>query len=216
MKRKIIISLITIFLFFSIGSLISMLYIKDTTEELNHIIELHEVEQLRRYLVINLQKVQSSLYSVNTLFAKDLDLVVEEVTKLEESAHKCSSCHHPQRLSDRIEDVQLLIDEYVTNLSYLITTSANEERVKKLKTDVVKIGNQIIDVTGKMSHTATDTINEQRGEAIKKISQVKIILSGTLIVTLLLGIIVAIRLTKSVTRPVNILVKAARSIASRK
>ncbi len=216
MKRRIVISLIIIFLFFSIGSLISLLYIKDTTEELNHIIELHEVEQLRRSLVINLQTVQSTLYTVNTLFAKELDLVVEEVLKLEESAQQCSSCHHPYNLNKRIVKVQSLIKDYETHLSYLITTSANEKRLKALKMDVVKIGKELIGVTGKMSHNATDTLNIQRGKALTKISHVKTILSGTLLVTLLLGIIAAIRLTKSVTRPINILVKATRRIASGK
>ena len=50
MKRKIIISLFALFLFFTTGAFIASFYIKDNNAELERIIKLHEVEQLRRTL----------------------------------------------------------------------------------------------------------------------------------------------------------------------
>lgn len=214
MRRRIIMSLFAIFILFSSGAGISLLYINDTTDDLNHIIELHEVEQHRRSLVINLQTVQASLYSVNTLFAKELDSVISEVSKLEGSAQKCTSCHHPQNLTTRIVAVQSLIKDYENHLSYLITTSANEERLKKLKSEVIAIGNKLIDLTSKMSHSATDTLNRQRGKAMEEIGSVKLILLATLMLTFLLSTIVSIRLTRSVAKPVKELLNATRQISS--
>jgi CheY-like chemotaxis protein len=54
---------------------------------------------------------------------------------LEETAGKCSSCHHPAKLTNRIMNMQSLIRDYETNLSYAITTSANTERLRRLKKD---------------------------------------------------------------------------------
>ncbi len=214
MKRKIILSLFAIFVLFTIGALTAVMYITRTTSELNRIIELHQVEQLRKSLVMNLQNVQSSLYAINTPFSQELDYVVENVARLEESAQKCTSCHHPPRLSERIERVQYLIQDYENKLSYFITISANFERLKTLKSNAVVVGNELLTMTEEMSHDASDSLNEQKRKAVMEFDDVRIILFVTVMSTFFLGIILAVRLTRSVTRPVNALVNATRMIAS--
>jgi diguanylate cyclase (GGDEF)-like protein/PAS domain S-box-containing protein len=216
MKRRITLSLFAIFIFFTIGAVIAVNYIRDTSTELNRIIELHQVEQLRRSLVIDIQTVQSNLYSINTPFANEIDSIIESALNLERTAQKCTSCHHPPQLLDRIREVQFLIKDYEANLSLYITSSANSERLKKLKKNAVSTGNQLRSITEQMSHSASSNLNEETSEAMTEINHVKVILFVTLIVTLLLSIMVAVGLTKSVTRPINALVNATRMISSGK
>ena len=83
MKQKIIISLFALFLFFTIGAVISTLYIKDNTAEMERIIEMHEVEQVRMTLLNNLKTVQADLYSVNTSFERDFDSIINSVLTLD-------------------------------------------------------------------------------------------------------------------------------------
>jgi diguanylate cyclase (GGDEF)-like protein/PAS domain S-box-containing protein len=214
MKRKIIYSLLAIFVFFAIGSIIAILNITNVTSELNHIIKLQQVEHLRRSLVINIQTVQSNLYAINTPYAEGLDTVVHNVSMLEESAEKCTACHHSPGLYHRISAIQSLIKEYEKNLSYFITASADSDRVNKLKTDAVDIGNRLITMTEDMSHKASLTIDDEKRFAVDEMSTVKVTLIKTVIITLLLGIAVAVILIRSVTRPVKALVNATRMIAS--
>ena len=216
MKKKIILSLLALFIFFTIGAAISVLYITNTTSELNRIIELHQVEQLRRSLVINLQTVQSSLYTINTPFANELDSIVDDVMSLEETARKCSSCHHPRELVDRIVKMQSLISDYESHLSYFITLRANSQRLEKLKKEAVIMGDQLLAMTEQMSHSATNSLAAQTSMAMIEINHVKVILFVTVVITFLLGIIVATRLTNSVARPVKAILNTTRMIESGK
>jgi predicted PurR-regulated permease PerM len=93
MKRKIISSLLAIFLFFSIGAAIAMLCITDTTSELNRIIKMQDVEELRLSLLINIQTVQSDLHSLGNPSSEGVDTIIRNVSKLQTAAEGCTSCH---------------------------------------------------------------------------------------------------------------------------
>lgn len=214
MKKKIILSLFALLLFFSVGAGLGVLYITSTTSELKRLIELYQVEELRRSLIINIQSVQSNLLSVNTPFAKDTDSIVLNVLSLDKLADKCSSCHHPQNLADRIINMQSIMKDYEASLSYYLTAEADADRSLQLKKTAVTLGDKLVEVTEHMSHSATTSLDEKTETAMANISYVKIILFTTVIVTLFLSILVAIRLINSVTRPVNALVNATRMITS--
>ncbi len=214
MKKKIIVSLLALFVFFTIGAAIAVLYMTDTTAKLKGIIELHEVEELRRSLIINIQTVQKNLYTANTQFAKDLDAVVSNVIELDKSADKCSSCHHRKELADRIISLQSFINDFETNLSRFITVRANSQRLLKYQRETVEIGDKLIEMAEQMSHNATTSLSDRTARAMIEINHVKIILLVTVIITFILGIMVALRLMSSVTQPVRALLNATRMIAS--
>jgi nitrate/nitrite-specific signal transduction histidine kinase len=216
MKRKIIIYLSALFVFFSLGVIPSIMYMQSSYKEFNHIINLHEVEQLRRSLVIHLQAVQSDLYTVKTPLSSDLDMIINHVMNLESTAKECSSCHHPPRLNDRIVKVQSLIRDYQEHLSFYITVRANEERMKNLKTQAAQIGNKILNETAGMSHSASQSLKDLTKENTEKIQYVMKILFTTTAVTFLLGIVVALILTRSVLRPIKLILDATRMISSGK
>ncbi len=214
MRKKIILSLFALFLFLTVGTVTAVLYMSSNVSELQKIVKLHEVEQLRRSLIIKIQNVQSELYNVNTPLASDLDFIVSETADLDKTALRCSSCHHPPKLLERIENVQSLIQDYEKSLSYYITASADTDRIAKLKTDAALTGKKLISLTGEMSHSASKNLEELTNDAMKRMNYVRTILLITIIITFFLGIMVAVNLTKSVTNPVNELVNATRLIAS--
>jgi PAS domain S-box-containing protein len=203
-------------MFFSVGAIIAMLYITKITEDMNSIIKMHQVEQLRRSLLISLQTVQSQLFTVNTPFSQDLNLIVQSGEILEETASKCTTCHHPPNLNNRIIAIQGLIKDYKNHLSFYITVRANEKRMNKLKLESVSIGNEIIARTERMSHSASESLEEMTNISRAKISHVKNILILTILVTLLLGILVAFNLIRFITNPIKKLLNATRLIDSGK
>jgi len=214
MKNKIVISLCVLFLFFSLGAAFAVIYITNTTEKVKHIIELHQVEELRRSLIIDIQTVQTNLHTFNTPYGNELDVVIENVAMLEKSAKQCTSCHHSPRLNDRILNIQGLIVDYQQSLSYFMTMSANLERMMERKQEAVAIGDKIIAQTEDMSHGATDVLKGETDNAMMDVYHVKEILFITILVTLIFSIMVAVQLIRSVTRPVNALVRATRKISS--
>ena len=214
MKRKIIFSLFVLFLFLSVGTITAMMYMSGSVTELQKIVKLHEVEQLRRSLIIKIQNVQTELFNFNSTSTSDLDFIIREAAELDKTAMTCISCHHNTKLSERIVHVQSLIQNFKKSLSYYITASADTERIGKLKTDAVLLGKNLIALTSDMSHSATKTLEERTNDSVKRINHVRTILLITIVITLVLGIMVAMNLTKSITRPVNELLNATRLIAS--
>ncbi len=213
MKRKIILSLLLLFLFSGVGSAFAILYIKNTTSSLGRLIELHQIEDLRQHLIISIQTVQSDLYTVRTSLGQKLDLIADNVTNLEMASQRCSTCHHERGIGDEIARIQSLVADYERSLSYYITASANVDLINKMKMDAAAIGHELLMQTEEMSVRASNKLESATRNAMHKIQTAWLILSLTLMFTFFLGIVVAVTLTRSVTGPINKLVLATRAIA---
>ncbi|HWR59561.1 MAG TPA: ATP-binding protein [Thermodesulfovibrionales bacterium] len=214
MKKQVLFFLSALFICFAAGALFTVLYITHTTSTLNRLITLHQAELLREGLVINIQTVQSDLYTLHTLLGRKPDSIKKNVEKLDNAARGCSSCHHRPELSGRIGAVQKLIAEYKDLLNYYITASADMERLDKIKMDTATLGNTLLGLTQEMTFTATKHLQEETASALAKMENARMILFGTLFLTFLLGIWVSVHLTKAITLPVRELVDSARIIAS--
>jgi methyl-accepting chemotaxis protein len=214
MKRKITSVLFIIFFCFVLGISIAVMSIKDINSELNHIIKLHKVEQLRRTLLINVQSVQTHLHTINTEFSKNLDIIVNNGLQLTGTAKECSSCHHPPQLNSRIIHVQSLIKDYQEYLSFYITARADTEKMLHHKTTASELGEKILFEVENMSHGATQRLEELTRKSNENIRHVRTILAVTILSTLLLSIVLAIILTRSVTRPIQRLLDATKLITS--
>ncbi|MFZ2197438.1 MAG: hypothetical protein WAV13_06890, partial [Thermodesulfovibrionales bacterium] len=155
MKRKIILSLLSLFILFSAGTVIATVYINNTTAKLQKIINLHKIENSRQHLITSIQAVQSDLYTVNTSLGQTLDAVVSDVSTLDKTSHQCLSCHHTPEITNRLRNIQALVENYQSALSYYITASANSERIDRKKLEAASIGNKLLNETEEMSIQAS-------------------------------------------------------------
>ena len=112
MKRKIILSLLVVFLCSALGAGFATIYLRNTTATLSRLIKLHQIEAFRQRLIISIQTVQSDLYTIHTELGHKLDLIIENVANLEQSVQKCTACHHTPEITRQIEGVQSLIGDY--------------------------------------------------------------------------------------------------------
>ena len=71
MKKKIIFAFLFLFLLFLAGIVTTLHIINKTTANLTALLLLHKVEVIRQDLVINVQTVQSNLYTIGTSFGKE-------------------------------------------------------------------------------------------------------------------------------------------------
>jgi diguanylate cyclase (GGDEF)-like protein/PAS domain S-box-containing protein len=212
MKRKIILHLLPLFIFFVSGAILATLNIRHTTVELAHIIKLHQIEDLRKTLVLTIQKVQTDLYTVRTSLGRNLDPIIANVATLESNAENCLSCHHEPATAKELDLMQQLIHDYQGALSRYITASANSDRIDSLKLYASEIGNRILGNTENMSRDASGKLNITTNSAMVRIKRAKTILFITVILSFLIGVFIAIRLTMTITHPINELVKASSAI----
>jgi len=216
MKKKILISFLLLFLLFLAGIVTTLHIINKTTANLTALLLLHKVEVIRQDLVINVQTVQSNLYTTGTSFGKELDIIVDNVLKLRDRAKTCTDCHHEPQVEIEILHLQELTEQYKEALSYFITSTADAQRIKRLQTFAADIGDRIIEKSQWMAMTANDALRERTTAAMAEVADSKKILTGTLAFAFLLGVAISIYFIKSITRPVAELLGATRKIKAGK
>ena len=216
MKNKIIIAFFLFFLLFLAGIVTTLHTINKTTENLTALLFLHKVEVIRQDLVINVQTVQSNLYTIGTSFGKELDIIVDNVLTLRDRAQTCTDCHHEKPVEEEILHLQKLTEQYKEALSYFITSTADTERIKRLQTFAANIGDRIIERSQWMAITANNTLREKTTAAMAEVIGSKKILTGTLIFAFFVGIFFSFYFIRSITEQVAELLSATRKIKSGK
>jgi len=216
MKKKIIFAFLILFLLFLAGIVTTLHIINKTTANLTALLLLHKVEVIRQDLVINVQTVQSNLYTIGTSFGKELDIIVDNVLTLRERAQTCTDCHHETEVENEILGLQELTEQYKEALSYFITSTADAQRIKRLQTFAADIGDRIIQKSQWMAMTANNVLRDKTTAAMDEVNDSKQILTGTLIFAFLVGILFSLYFIRSITEPVEELLGATRKIKSGK
>ncbi|OGW24894.1 MAG: hypothetical protein A2X59_02525 [Nitrospirae bacterium GWC2_42_7] len=214
MKNRIIISLGALFLIFLSGACFTLIYLTKVTSNLSYLVKLHSIEVMRQELVINVQTVQENLYTIGTAFGKELDSIVENVNLLDLAVQRCNSCHHNPEIKTKIDEVAQLTDKYKNFLSEFITTVAGKDRVMQLKKEASDIGSDILFKTQDMSIVASTALNKKTVKALEDINNSRLVLFSTLILAFISALLIAVTLTRQITKPVYELVKASREIES--
>ncbi|KPJ99447.1 MAG: hypothetical protein AMJ60_05030 [Desulfobacterales bacterium SG8_35] len=216
MKNKIVIAFLVLFLLFLAGIVTTLHIINKTTANLTALLLLHKVEVIRQDLVINVQTVQSNLYTIGTSFGKELDIIVDNVLTLRDRAQTCSDCHHETQVENEILHLQELTEQYKEALSYFITSTADAQRIKRLQTFAADIGDSIIAKSQWMAMTANDALRNKTTAAMQEVADSKKILTGTLVFAFFVGVFFSLYFIKSITEPVAELLSATRKIKSGK
>ena len=214
MRRKILASLLALFACSGTGAALAVYYISSTTAEVTHLTNLHRIEEMRKHLVVTIQAARSDLYTARTPLTQRADVITDNVANLEEAAARCSGCHHTPQIAGRIDRIQRLIEDYQVALSFYITASANRSRIATLEADAAALGDELLQTTEEMAFEASRRVDEITSAAMRRFDQARLILTTTIVLTLLASIAIAVRLTHSITRPIEELLLATRAIAA--
>jgi PAS domain S-box-containing protein len=214
MKRKILRYLLALFLFTVLSAGFATLYIINTTGTFSRLVTLHQIEDLRKDLIMSIQAVQSDLYTVNTALGRRLDEISENVNRLDKASSTCTTCHHSPEITAQLNTIRSMVLDYEEGLSYYISASANSPHILKMKMDAAATGNKLLVETGKMSIQASSRLEGMTRDVMSKIKKTGVIIFGMMIATFVFGAAIALQLTAAITRPIGILVEATRRIAA--
>ncbi|NOY39584.1 MAG: HAMP domain-containing protein [Nitrospirae bacterium] len=214
MRKKITQYLLLIFLLFALSGGIAITALSQVTRDLKSLITLHKIEIIRQNLVINLQTVQTNLYTIGTSFGPDLDVIVDNVNSLDKAITTCTGCHHSAILTRKLIRLKRFTEKYKEALSAFITTTANPERVKRLQMATAEIGEMLLQNTREMAFITNQKLKEKSGMALRKVERIKQILLASLLGIMLTGGIIAVNLTSEILKPIRELSDAAREVAS--
>lgn len=214
MKKQIILSFLLIFLVFGLGSAVIINNLLRSTNSLQDLLDLHRIEDIRQNLNLRVQKVQSYIHLSALDFSYNLDDIVANIRELEVAAKNCLDCHHEPAIDKDILYTQELIRDYEEKLSYVITSSNDDTWRRENQRQAVQLADTIIYHVQDMVNRAASTLKRKTDNAMKQIKKTYLFLSGTMICTVLMTLLIGHYLTNKITTPIDQLLLATKKLAS--
>ncbi len=213
MKRRFVVTLTLLFMLFGAGYGLSLHVLRKSSAELDMIIALHKVEDLRQDLERQIVLSKQALEVSGTVFANNLDHVVTTVRGLESQMNACQDCHHAGASSILIQDGVELVDRYKLGFSRFVTAIGDNALRQKMQIEVARIGEQIVNLVRRIRHVATPHLKQRTAAAQARIKQSTQVLGLVFMVTFLSALALAWWFTRRATRPTLQLIDAANRIA---
>lgn len=213
MKRRILLGFGLLLLIFLAGSVIAVFYITKTTDRMDRLVLLHQVEILREDLIIRVQQVQSHIYRSRIRDSGDIDVLISQVQEMDRTMDSCVGCHHSPELTQGLVSMRDMANDYKSAISRLITASANPSRIAGLERRAQDLGQELISMTQGMAFAANVRLQQKTQETMATIREVRWVLSVTLLLGLALAFVIAYTLIKGLDRRLQQLLEATRRIA---
>ena len=229
MKKKLIAGFALMFTIF----IVSGLFILWNLNTINLNQDLGDKQQriITRYndILYNLRSAQAQLYRHQAGFSSDIDSITAYIINAEDMLYEvnrhyadyssralCNQCHAGQRafkdFDDNYKNLKNYINAYEENISLIVTTNDNR-KVFSLEKETVDDGSKIINLVDDLRHAAVK-MNERMKELVitsERRSRQSIFIA--IVVNFLLAVIVVVITIRSITGPINMLVKGIKSVS---
>jgi signal transduction histidine kinase len=213
MKKRILIGFGLLLFIFLVGSLIAVVYITKTTQRMDRLILLHQVEILREDLIIHVQQVQSNIFRNKMRNGGDVDVLVAHVQEMDKVMDSCVGCHHTPELTQGLLGMRDMANDYKTAISRLVTTSANPAKIAALERRAQDLGQELITMTQGMAFAANVRLQQKTQETMATIREVRTVLCSTLLFGFLLALVTAVVLARGLDGRLRKLLEATRRIS---
>ncbi len=213
MKKKIILLLSIFSLVTLAGGIYLVIAIERNVSEFDNIIMLHQIENLREHLLMNIQKVETDLYSQGTLRPQSSDSVMEHLRSVDNSISNCLGCHHSAYVQERLEDLNQQIRQYDDSITEILSRVRERRSVSREQMENAHIiGDSLIGKVETMVILTNKKLYYQTEDSLRYAHKMKIVMLIVIAAGPLLMIIFAMSVIKGVTGPVLVLLQATRKL----
>ncbi len=212
MKKKIILILSAVSLFFFLGGAYLIRAIDTTTSRFEEIIMFHRVEILRENLLLEIRRVEADLYSQSTRHAESEGAVESHVSGMRMTINSCFDCHHTPDVLERLQDLHHQIDQYGQAVSSAINLKKSPARLQSEQDRAHIISDSLISKVNTMIVMTNKRLIERTEETLREVHRTRIILvilvaAGPLLIAVLL-----FAAMRGVTGPIQVLLDATRKL----
>ncbi|MCK9419630.1 MAG: PAS domain S-box protein [Nitrospirae bacterium] len=212
MKKKIIIVLSIVCLFFFLGGIYLIRAIDANASRFDNIIMFHQIEILREHLLLNMREVQADVYSQGTTHEESADAVMSHVHGMKNTMHACFECHHSEIVTERLLDLRNQVDQYGEALSTLLDLKVNTVRFRAEQEYAHIIGDSLVGKLNTMIVLTTKKLHERTEEALQEVHHTRTFLLTLVAAGPLLIAILAFTVIRGVTGPIGVLLAATRKL----
>ncbi|MEW6429022.1 MAG: ATP-binding protein [Thermodesulfobacteriota bacterium] len=214
MRKQIIIALGLIIVCFLAGSGLSILHLSRTTGELRSLISLHEIEDIRQDLNLNVQRVLAYVHASPDEFSSNLNEIVQKIFSLSRAVNRCQTCHHQPDVQRELDEALENSKKFEERLSYMITTVGAGPWRQRNQQKADELGNIVLDQVQDMVNRAAMTIQHRTTQAMANIARSNLFILLTLAASLVCALFLSHYLTRSVTAPIDELLHSARELTA--
>lgn len=212
MKKKIIIGLALCAISFLLGGLYILLIIDRTTDKLDNLIMLHQVEILREHYLIQLRRVQTDLTVRDTKFARDFNTVVGHVANMGRVVGTCFDCHHESDVAARLRDLRNETRQYEESLSRVLTVRGEPARMALERDAAFRLGEGLIEKVSDMIALTGARLEASTARSLKEIAATKRVLVALLAAGPLALVALGYLLVRGLSKPLELLLAATRRL----
>ncbi len=212
MRRKIVLGLIGFSLFIFLGGLYIISQVEKTSSQLKELLISHQVEIMRRNFLDRLNRVQFDFYLINTQYARGISSIVSDVREMQAFADKCSGCHHPKSVGDKLQAIRNNIEAYKGKLSKVLTMRANLSRSREEEKEAYLHGEQLISTLQNVLALASLGLSEKTERSLKNVERTKTVLFTLLILGPILSTMLSLYLIRNFTHPIKVMLEAIRTL----
>jgi two-component system sensor histidine kinase AtoS len=212
MKKKIIIGLGIFSLIFLLGGIYIITTIEKATSKLDNLITLHQVEILREHLLIQLNRVQADIHLKDTPYARNVNTVAANVTNMVATVKTCFNCHHDEGLQHKLEELRNDVNDYKKAISHVVIAFDGTKILHEEEDRAFSIGENLISKVNNMITMSSAKLAEKTRFSLNEINNTKIMLYIVVSVIPLFAAGMGFAFIRGFTKPVDVLVKAARRL----
>jgi len=212
MKRKIIIGLGAFTVAVMLPSLYIALAIRSSTNNLDRLITLHQVELLREQYLLQIKRVQAKLIHGEPHETQDVEGVVASAGRMGELLDTCFQCHHSPLAARRLKSLKTRTAQYSDALSRVLAVrsdsgnpSAEEEAAFRSGEDLIAEARDMIDVT-------TASLERSTHLMLSDIASAKYVLYALVVLGPLLSVLLGFIFISGLTRPLDVLLESTRKL----
>lgn len=212
MKRKIVIGLCILSAIFLAGGAYIVFAVETSTQRLDNLITLHQVEILREHYLIQIKNVQADLILRGTVHSSQFDTVVRNVMNMGMFVETCYDCHHSLDVSQKLDLMKAKTDEYADALSRVLTIRANAPRMIEERDRAFALGQELTDQVGTMIAFTSSKLAIKTEAALRGIRRTKYLLYTLMATVPLLSLGFALVFFKDLTRTMEVLLGSTRRL----
>ena len=184
--------------------------IRDSTDDVARIIQLHRTDLLREDFLTRLRQAQAELRTGDRARARAAAAVVAQLTGQGEGMHGCFGCHHSAASHALLDQLQAKAEDYRQALAGVAADGAGtaelaraEEAGEALSAQVL----QVVDVTS--ARVEAHTLG-----ALQEIARTKYVVYALVVVAPLLTALLGVVVLRGLATPLEALVEATRRLRS--
>jgi len=212
MKKKIIITLVSVTLIFLASGIYIITAIEKSTSTLNRLIMLHQVEIMREHLLFQIKQVQTDLNLFNTPYASSVDTIVADVRQMDSVSAKCFDCHHSPVVSKRLDGFKKQIENFKDAFSRSLTIRSDRKRMQEEVDTAFQISERLLVDVSRMVHMTANKLSDRTEFVLKDITGTKIILYILVAVTPFFAAGLGFLFIRELTKPVKTLLTATKKL----